>query len=75
MGNNQGGTDFFIIIDRIDIDLAQQIQVWKGEESKLQLSKSTTKAEKAYRLESQLYDRINIAYQIASVLAYLHGDK
>ena len=72
MGTNQGDPDFFVVIERIDIDLTQQIQLWKGEEARVRLSKKTTRASKKDQLESRFYDRMSIAYQVASALAYLH---
>ena len=74
MGTNQGDPDFFIVIERIDIDLIQQIQLWKGEEARVRLSKKTTNASKRDQLESRFYDRMGIAYQVASALAYLHDN-
>ena len=71
-----GEKDFFIIIERLDIDLARQIQLWKGEEAKLSLSKSrSSKAAKRKMLKSSLYERIDIAYQVVSALFYLHEYK
>ena len=75
LGNNMGEKDFFIIIERLDIDLARQIQLWKGEEAKLSLSKSRSKAAKRKMLKSSLYERIDIAYQVVSALFYLHEYK
>lgn len=75
LGNNMGDAEFFIIIERIDIDLAQQIRLWKGEEARLGLSKSASKFVKGKKLEASLYDRIAIAYQVASALFYLHERK
>ena len=72
MGTNQGDPDFFVVIERIDIDLTQQIQLWKGEEARVRLSKKTTNASKKDQPESRFYDRMSIAYQVASALAYLH---
>ena len=76
LGNNMGEKDFFIIIERLDIDLARQIQLWKGEEAKLSLSKSrSSKAAKRKMLKSSLYERIGIACQVVSALFYLHEYK
>ena len=76
LGNNMGEKDFFIIIERLDIDLARQIQLWKGEEATLSLSKSrSSKAAKRKMLKSSLYERIGIACQVVSALFYLHEYK
>ena len=75
LGNNMGEKDFLIVIERLDIDLARQIQLWKGEEAKLSLSKSRSKAAKRKMLKSSLYERIDIAYQVVSALFYLHEYK
>jgi hypothetical protein len=75
LGNNMGEKDFLIVIERLDIDLARQIQLWKGEEAKLSLSKSRSKAAKRKMLKSSLYERIDIAYQVVLALFYLHEYK
>ena len=45
LGDNPGCTEFFLVIDRLETDLAQQIDRWKQNEEKLLLS-SITKANK-----------------------------
>lgn len=74
MGNNLGDADFFIIVERVDIDLSQQIHLWKEEEKRLGLSKSMSKAAKKDQFESNLFSRVDIAYEVNSALVYLHSN-
>lgn len=73
LGDNLGGLDFFIIIERLEIDLAQQLHLWKGDEARLRLSKSFKKTKKTEILLSSFYDRVGIAYQVSTAIAYLHN--
>ncbi len=70
-----GEHNFYIVIERLDVDLRQQIRLWKGEEAKLMLSKSKSKTTKQEILEEKMYDRLDIAHQVASALYYLHEHK
>ena len=72
LGDNPGSTEFFLVIDRLETNLAQQIDLWKKEEEKLSLSSIITKAGKKKEAASSMTDRIHIAYEIASALVYLH---
>jgi serine/threonine protein kinase len=74
LGDNPGCTEFFLVIDRLETDLAQQIDLWKQKEEKLLLS-SITKADKQKKVASSMTDRIQIAYEIASALVYLHDNE
>jgi serine/threonine protein kinase len=74
LGDNPGCTEFFLVIDRLEIDLAQQIDRWKQKEEKLLLS-GITKADKQRKVASSMTDRIQLAYEIASALVYLHDNE
>jgi len=74
LGDNPGGTEFFLDIDRLETDHGQQIDLWKKEEEKLPLSKIAM-ADKRKKAESSIVVTIQIAYEIASAISYLHGNE
>lgn len=56
--------EFFIIMDRLPDTLDRRIDVWK-KKSKRSMMKKEIK-------EEMLYDRLSVAYDICSALAFLH---
>ena len=74
-GNEDSDLGFFLVIERIDIDISRQILLWNEDEARMKLSKSMSRDEKQAALESALYDRIEIANQVALALFYLHEQK
>ncbi len=74
-GHYDSDLGFFLVIERIDIDISRQILLWNEDEARMKLSKSMSRDGKQAALESALYDRIEIANQVAAALFYLHGQK
>jgi len=76
MGTDPGSKDFFIIIDRLDRTLSEEIKSWKTRASLVKegrLHRGASKKDLKNILQSNLDDRISYAHQLASALKYLHG--
>lgn len=67
--------DSSLVIERVSIDLKEQIPIWKTDEVKIGLNKlleSTLQKEQKKQLQMK---KMKIAYEIADVLVYLHSER
>lgn len=73
LGEEPGNEDFFIIIERIDRTLGQEMHTWR---SKMSCLKNTVpKKEAKSELKMFMEDRIAYARQLTCALKYLHSKK
>lgn len=67
--------DSYLVIERVSIDLKEQIPLWKSDEVKFGLKnlfESTLQKERRKQLQVK---KMKIAYEIADVLVYLHSKR
>jgi len=75
MGTDPGSKDFFIIIDRLERTLSQEIKAWKTQRRRVKeqgLHCGASKKDLQIILQSHLDDHISYAHHMASALKYLH---
>ena len=65
---------FFIVVDKLDITLEKRIEVWRREREQDQTGlMGRLNGEYRERKREELYERLRIAYAIASAMEYLHS--
>lgn len=78
IGENPGSKGFFIIIERLERTLTQEMKAWKNKIDLIKkgciqsFDKATTMND---MLQHQLDNRVDNAYDLSSALKYLHGKK
>ncbi|GFH50446.1 predicted protein [Chaetoceros tenuissimus] len=73
--NEVGPRDASLVIERVSIDLKEQIPIWKSDEVKIGVNKlleSTLQKEQRKQLQMK---KMKIAYEISDVLVYLHSKR
>lgn len=75
IGDNPGSKGFFIIIERLDRTLTQELKAWRNKEDlikngRIQSSNPSTGLKDL--LYKQLDSRLEYAYDLSSALSYLH---
>lgn len=65
---------FFIVVDKLDMTLEKRIEVWRKEREHDQTGlMGRLNGEYRERKREELYERLRIAYAIASAMEYLHS--
>ena len=65
---------FFIVVDKLDVTLEKRIEVWRREREQDQTGlMGRLNGEYREKKREELYERLRIAYAIASAMEYLHS--
>jgi len=74
VGDNPGSKDFFLIIEKLDRTLSNEIKTWKNKQKLLKEGQiSCTKNQTLKEMQKAHLDHILVhAYHLSSALAYLH---
>ena len=73
VGDEPGSKNFFIIIERLDRTLSEQIRMWKTDARSI--AKTMDRSKLKLTLASRMSARIGYAKDLSSALAYLHEKK
>ena len=73
VGDEPGSKNFFIIIQRLDRTLTEQIQMWKVDTNRITRTMDRSKVK--LTLASRMSMRIGYAKDLSCALAYLHEKK
>lgn len=70
--SSPGDKDFFIVIERIDRTVGEEIRAWRGTEQRIKESKESTKKDTQRNLQAVFCERVVVAIEITHALQYLH---